>query len=134
MSAHHVRSCVLIGQGSLPICCGNLLRQRSWSIRTVHSPDASLTAWAHEAGLRHLTARAELRAALARDHVDYIFSINNPWILPPELLACARRRAINYHDSPLPRYAGLHATSWAILAGETEHAVSWHELRAQIDA
>src|SRR5204863_115568 len=43
------------------------------------------------------------------------------------------RCAINFHDSVLPAYAGLNATSWAIMAGETRHGISWHEMTAEID-
>ena len=45
-----------------------------------------------------------------------------------------RVAAVNYHDGPLPRYAGIHATSWALLAGETGHGVSWHAMTDRVDA
>ncbi|MBY0463081.1 MAG: amino acid adenylation domain-containing protein, partial [Alphaproteobacteria bacterium] len=40
---------------------------------------------------------------------------------------------INYHDAPLPRYAGVHATSWAILNNESTHAISWHIMNSSVD-
>ena len=42
--------------------------------------------------------------------------------------------AINFHDGPLPGYAGLNVTTWALLAGEREHAVTWHLMTADVDA
>src|SRR6185369_709630 len=48
--------------------------------------------------------------------------------------ARAGRLAINFHDGPLPRYAGLNATSWALLAGEKTHGVTWHEMTNRPDA
>ncbi|WP_354426020.1 formyltransferase family protein [Mesorhizobium abyssinicae] len=42
-------------------------------------------------------------------------------------------RCFNYHDGPLPRYAGTHATSWALLAQETEHAITWHRIDDGVD-
>nr|MBO1944450.1 amino acid adenylation domain-containing protein [Sinorhizobium medicae] len=62
-----------------------------------------------------------------------IFSVVNPFILPAHLLERARVGAFNYHDSPLPRHAGTHATSWAILAQESQYAISWHHINSGID-
>jgi methionyl-tRNA formyltransferase len=50
------------------------------------------------------------------------------------VLALPQKGAINFHDGPLPRYAGLYATSWALLHGEEQHGVSWHTMLADIDA
>jgi len=33
---------------------------------------------------------------------------------------------INFHDGPLPEYAGLNAPVWALLQGESEFGISWH--------
>ena len=41
--------------------------------------------------------------------------------------------AANFHDSLLPRYAGLNAPAWALLAGETQHGVTWHAITDRID-
>ena len=49
-------------------------------------------------------------------------------------LQAPRRFAINFHDGPLPRYAGMHVTSWAIMRGERVHAVTWHVMTGEIDA
>ncbi|WP_333815015.1 MupA/Atu3671 family FMN-dependent luciferase-like monooxygenase, partial [Tabrizicola sp.] len=37
------------------------------------------------------------------------------------------------HDGPLPGYAGLNAPVWALLNGETSHAITWHLMTAGID-
>ncbi|MDB5328351.1 MAG: hypothetical protein JWM57_3920, partial [Phycisphaerales bacterium] len=66
--------------------------------------------------------------------IDFLFSVINPVLLSAEVLAWPTRMAINYHDGPLPRYAGVHATSWAILNGETVHGVTWHVMAAKPDA
>ena len=41
--------------------------------------------------------------------------------------------AINFHDGPLPGYAGLNVTTWALLAGEREHAITWHLMTSDVD-
>ena len=42
--------------------------------------------------------------------------------------------AINYHDALLPRYGGLHATTWALFQGETMHGITWHRMTPEVDA
>jgi methionyl-tRNA formyltransferase len=42
--------------------------------------------------------------------------------------------AINFHNSPQPEYAGFNATAWAILEQRARHAVTWHEMTAEVDA
>ena len=49
------------------------------------------------------------------------------------MLALPTKGAINFHDGPLPKYAGLNATTWAILNGETRHGITWHEMKAKVD-
>ncbi|WP_283772465.1 formyltransferase family protein, partial [Bradyrhizobium sp. sBnM-33] len=71
---------------------------------------------------------------LKTEPVEWIFSVANPFILPPVVFERARQGAFNYHDGPLPRYAGTHATSWALLAQEAEHGIAWHRIDHRVDA
>jgi len=64
---------------------------------------------------------------------DYLFSIANLRVVPADVLQQARRGAINFHDGPLPEYAGLNVTSWAIINQEPTHAVTWHRMEEGID-
>src|SRR2546426_7855431 len=41
-------------------------------------------------------------------------------MLPPEVLALARKGAFNMHGSLLPKYRGRAPVNWAILKGESE--------------
>jgi methionyl-tRNA formyltransferase len=53
-------------------------------------------------------------------------------ILPAPLLeACP---FLNVHYSPLPRYRGRANVTWAVINGETEAAISLHELVSDLDA
>jgi natural product biosynthesis luciferase-like monooxygenase protein len=49
------------------------------------------------------------------------------------VLALAARGAVNFHDGPLPDYAGLNAPVWALLNGETRHGVTWHLIGGGVD-
>lgn len=126
-------STVLIGEGALAILCLDALVARGMAPALVASFDGSLADACTRLCLPHARRRDEVRAWLAEHGCDWLLSVRNPWIVPAATLATVRRLAINFHDSPLPRYAGLHATSWALLHGEREHAISWHEITPGID-
>ena len=65
---------------------------------------------------------------------DFIFSFYYRRMLPPELLAAARRGAFNMHGSLLPKYRGRAPVNWAVLKGETETGATLHEMVAKPDA
>jgi len=73
-------------------------------------------------------------AMLTAAQPDIIVSANNFQILGRALLAIPSMAAINGHNGPLPRYAGMHACSWALLNGEVEHGFTWHVVERAIDA
>ena len=73
-----------------------------------------------------------MAAALDPFEFDVLLSIANLRVLPQRLLDRAAV-AINFHDGPLPDYSGLNVTTWALLAGEREHAVTWHLMTAEVD-
>ena len=64
--------------------------------------------WAARQGIPLLEAARDLPSTegTAGEPFDYLFSVVNMGLLAPEVLALPRRMAINYHDGPLPRYAG----------------------------
>ena len=86
-----------------------------------------------EHDIQQYKRNADLVAVLKDTDIDYLFSISNPRILKEDVLSLPRQLTINYHDSPLPAYAGVHATSWAIINGERQHGISWHVVEAGID-
>src|SRR5438132_4793226 len=55
-------------------------------------------------------------------------------MLPPEVLALARKGAFNMHGSLLPKYRGRAPVNWAVLMGETETGATLHEMVAKPDA
>lgn len=69
-----------------------------------------------------------------RGRVDLLLNVHSLHRLPDALLALPRLGAFNLHPGPLPRYAGLNATSWAIYRGETQHGVTLHHMTGRIDA
>jgi len=125
--------CFVVGSGAIALSCVNVLLSEGHSILGVYSFDGALRAWADTEKIPHAESKDDFREVLFSQKFDFLFSINNPWVIPADVLALASCRNINFHDSPLPKYAGLHATSWALINGETEHATTWHEMEVGID-
>ena len=65
---------------------------------------------------------------------DFIFSFYFRFMIPPEVLALARRGALNLHGSLLPKYRGRAPVNWVLVNGETETGVSLHYMVAKPDA
>jgi amino acid adenylation domain-containing protein len=135
MNTHNTLSCFIIGEGTLPIRCAEILLDHDHAIYGIISSDEVTNDWARARGIPHIDPGDQnIVPLMSRHSFDYLFSITNTSILPERLLELPRRRAINYHDAPLPRYAGSNATSWAILQGERVHGVTWHAMTELVDA
>ena len=110
-------SCFLIGDDSLLVECGKLLLERGHRIDGVVSPIPQIRRWAAGVGLVAADVSEDLEALLGAAPFDYLFSVVNHRLLPSSILELPRKLPINFHDSLLPRGAGVFATTWAILAG-----------------
>ncbi len=126
-------TCILIGEGTLLAQCAKLLLENHFTITYIISEDIQVQRFATEANISVASSLQTLENILDQSSTDYLFSIINPRILPDRLLTKVKKRAINYHDGPLPKYAGLNATYWALLNNETNHGITWHSIAAGID-
>ncbi len=126
-------SCFMLGETSLLMRCAEYWLAQGHSIQGIFSPDPEVIAWAKQRGLSCFTQQSTLLDALQEQSFDYLFSIVNGWVIPTEVLQLPRKAAINYHDSLLPRYAGVHSTTHALRLEEKQHGVTWHEMTAGID-
>lgn len=126
-------SCFIIGAESLLIQCAEILLHRRHQIRGVISGKKLIADWAQEKGIPLISPARHLADQLGQEPFDYLFSIANLAIIPREVLALPRKGAINFHDGPLPRYAGLHATSWALIRKEKVHGITWHSMSDEVD-
>ena len=124
-------SCLLIGHEYLAAECGRMLLDAGHDIRAVVTRHGDVRDWAEEAGLTVFATLGELTKAAPR--ADWVISAANLEILNDEVLALGEKGAINFHDGPLPRYAGLNAPVWALLNGEARHGITWHRIAAGID-
>ena len=90
---------------------------------------AALSAWGPCATEAEMTPGRFVAAHPA----DVLISAANRHVLDAAALAAPRLGCVNYHNGPLPDYAGLRATAWAVLNGERTHGVTWHRMDGGID-
>ncbi|WP_417727193.1 formyltransferase family protein, partial [Roseovarius sp.] len=124
---------LLIGNESLALHCGEAWLAQGHGIKAVVTRHADVAHWAQAKGLRVVAPGAGLAERLGDLRCEWLLSIANLDLLPQSVLACATRGAVNFHDGPLPRYAGLNAPVWAILNGEAQHGITWHLIEGGVD-
>ena len=125
---------VFIGDGSLLVQCAQAYRAAGHPVEAVVSANRANLEWAAAQGIRAIRMEGDWARELDGLAFDYLFSVANLRMLPAAVLARARKLAINFHDALLPRYAGLNATCWALMAQEKLHGVTWHEMTERADA
>ncbi len=127
-------TCFIIGEDNLHLECAKIIQQQGQQILGIISAYEAAELWALQQGISHYASLAAAQEALNKTPFDYLLSIVNAQILPAAILNLPRQFAINFHDAPLPRYAGVHATSWAILNQEKSHGITWHVAIETVDA
>lgn len=126
-------SALIIGNDSLTIQCAEALLDRGHTLTALVTHNQDVRAWAQGKGVRVEMPGVDMAARLGGVRADWLLSIANLTVIPEAVLALADQ-AVNFHDGPLPRYAGLNAPVWAILNGETQHGITWHRMVAGVDA
>jgi methionyl-tRNA formyltransferase len=125
-------SCVILGDQSLTIACADTVVAGGHRVAAVVTSDADVRGWAEARDITVYARPADLpEAELAG--FDWLLSIANLRIIPQAVLDLAGKGAVNFHDGPLPRYAGLSTPAWAIINGEAQHGVSWHMIDGGVD-
>ncbi|MFN3218208.1 MAG: MupA/Atu3671 family FMN-dependent luciferase-like monooxygenase [Acidimicrobiales bacterium] len=120
-----------VGDHPLVASCAGRLIDAGLRVVAISSDDDAIGAWADDAGIDRV-AWDDFGAYLERTRPDLLLSVGNLRIIGDDMIASVGL-AVNFHDGPLPAYAGLHTPMWAILAGETEYAVSWHVVESGVD-
>ena len=124
-------SALLIGNETLTHQCGAQLLACGHQIAAVVTRDADVCNWATAAGLRVVAAGDW--TALEDLSVDWLLSVANLSVIPAAGLSRAGKGAVNFHDGPLPRMAGLNTPVWALLNGATQHGITWHLIEGGVD-
>ncbi|WP_282159044.1 MupA/Atu3671 family FMN-dependent luciferase-like monooxygenase [Shimia thalassica] len=124
---------VLIGNESLLVQCAEIWRQSGHRIQAVVTRSQENAKWARDAGVTVISSDDDLGAALAGLDFDWLLSIANLDMLAQRVLDLPKRGAVNFHDGPLPSYAGLNAPVWARIYQEPKHGITWHMMAKGAD-
>jgi natural product biosynthesis luciferase-like monooxygenase protein len=124
---------ILIGDQTLTAECGAQLLARGHDIVAVVTDSPRVSEWGMAAGLTVLAPGPSLGSTLQGLQADWLFNIAGLRMLGADVLRLPQLGAINFHDGPLPRHAGLNAPVWALLAGETRHGIAWHIMEDGVD-
>jgi methionyl-tRNA formyltransferase len=133
MQPQDVFSGAFVGEGTLLVQCAEVFLKAGHRVSLVVTANPVIQDWADEWQIPCVSDVGELAAKLEATPVDYLFSVANLRVIPDAVLRLPRNMSINFHDALLPRYAGLRATSWALINREPTHGVTWHEMLAEVD-
>lgn len=125
--------CIVIGDESLTLHCAETLVSQGHRLVALVTDDKDLSKWAKTRNLRCEPHGPDLSNRLAGTEVDWVLSIANLKILPRDILSLGRKGAVNFHDGPLPKRAGLNAPVWALMEGENTHGITWHLIDDGVD-
>jgi len=71
--------------------------------------------------------------SINEQNLDFLFSLQYNKILKKEIIDTPRHGSINLHFSPLPKYRGVAAPTWALINGEKEFGVTLHYMDREVD-
>jgi methionyl-tRNA formyltransferase len=140
-----MRSVVLAYQDIGWVCLDELLALGAdVPLVVTHADDPSERRWfrsvaerARAAGLSVVTPASvndpAVAARIAGLEPDFLFSFYFRQLIAPEILALARRGALNLHGSLLPRYRGRCPVNWVLIHGERETGVTLHYMEVKPD-
>lgn len=131
--SHHRLRALFVGNESLLVECAEQWLALGHGIVAVIASGGPAADWCSRTGTPRIARIADVDPQ-SIEPIDYLFSITNMRVLPAALIAIPRSAAINFHDGPLPDYAGLNTPVWALLAGEAMHGVTWHCMTDEVDA
>ncbi len=135
-SDHVTLRCALVGADSLLIECGEALLGKGHEIVAVAAGSARVAEWARSKDLTVIDASGPVAGwepELATHRFDWLFAITHLSLLPDSVIALPTQGAINFHDGPLPGYAGLNTPAWALVNGEPSYGITWHMITSGID-
>jgi methionyl-tRNA formyltransferase len=66
--------------------------------------------------------------------IDYLISVQHPWILSKKVLDHIDGQAFNLHNAKLPEYQGFNSISHAILNGDKTYTTTIHWITPEVDS
>jgi methionyl-tRNA formyltransferase len=130
-------SVVLLGAKPAAVVALSILLERGWRVPYVVVPDGFDLSWyggqtlaerAVEAGVPVVT-----QPELPREPVDFVISYQFRHLVRPDVVALARRAALNFHAAPLPEFGGFAFYNVAILEDVEFYGCSCHHMDEGFD-
>ena len=126
-------SSFVVGDGPLTIHCSEVMLKMGQRILGLITSNEEVIHWANTNQVGVIEASGDHWEAVKAQPFDYLFSIANTKLIPDEIIELPRQFAINFHDATLPWYAGVYATSWAIIRREKKHGITWNIINDVVD-
>ncbi len=126
--------CYIIGADTLLLECCEQILSRGHTVLGVITNAPRIQSWARERSIRTIPENVDYCDAISGSEFEYFFSITHLAIVKDEVLSLPSKAAINFHDGPLPAYAGLNAPSWGLIEKQQRFGVTWHEMASGVDA
>ena len=123
--------CIVIGNGVLTKLCIQFLINNNFNVVLVATSNIEIKKFCESKNINNIND--EDIDLIKQYSFDYLFSIVYLNIINQDIIEIPNIKAINYHDSFLPYYAGINTTSWAIINGEKYHGVTWHVMGKEVD-
>ena len=124
-------SVILMGSKPGAVVALEMMLERGWRVGSVVTTQKNLHPWiagptlaefAESKGIR-VTTQAELPRDL---DAEFVISYMYRFRVKPEVIAMARRAAVNFHAGPLPEFGGWAFYSVAILENAAEYGCTCH--------
>lgn len=130
-------SVTLLGSKPAAVVALSHMIARGWDVRYVVLPRNFDLSWYGGESIEERAARHGIPVVtqdeLPREQVDFVISYQFRNLVQADVLACARRAALNFHAAPLPEFGGFAFYNVAILEGVSEYGCSCHHMDEDFD-
>jgi methionyl-tRNA formyltransferase len=130
-------SVVLLGAKPAAVVALSILLDRGWHVAHVVVPHGFDLSWYGGQTLAERAADAGVpvvtQPELPREPVDFVISYQFRHLVKPDVLALARRAALNFHAAPLPEFGGFAFYNVAILEDVDFYGCSCHHMDEGFD-
>jgi methionyl-tRNA formyltransferase len=130
-------SITLLASKPASVVALSILVDRGWDVRYVVIPENFDLSWyGGESPAERAAAHGipvVTQAELPREPVDFVVSYQFRNLVKPDVLALARRAALNFHAAPLPEFGGFAFYNVAILEEVPAYGVSCHHIDEGFD-
>jgi len=125
-------SVLLLGSKPGAVAALSVLLERGWNVKGVVTslkynyswlPSPTLDVFAADNNIPVMTTQAMVDLP---EKVDFVISYMFRYRVKPEILALARRGAMNFHPAPLPEFGGWAFYNMAILEDSPEYGCTCH--------